>query len=76
MTNYTFGYFKNIRQNCGIFSGEDAETALVESLAMEGAITDANLAGLTTNDLHALSQLSQELTLTADDMETEGKLTT
>ncbi|XP_019881371.1 protein lin-54 homolog isoform X2 [Aethina tumida] len=54
--------------------GEDAETALVESLAMEGAITDANLAGLTTNDLHALSQLSQELTLTADDMETEESL--
>nr|CAI5858746.1 unnamed protein product [Callosobruchus analis] len=52
-------------------SPEDSE-ALVDSLSMENAsLSEENLAGLNTNEYHALNELSHELTLTNEEMETE-----
>nr|CAH7756963.1 unnamed protein product [Callosobruchus chinensis] len=52
-------------------SPEDSE-ALVDNLSMENAqLSEENLAGLSTNDYHALNEFSHELTMTNEEMETE-----
>lgn len=62
--------------NCSLIkyiSGNEEEVGDVESINSVNDNLDANISSFSGSDIQNLSDLSQELTLTTTDMDTEGE---